>query len=123
MTPSTIALITASVACSSGSQILLKAAMMGNKIQQSIASGKPITIVSTVLGSPMVIGGLSLFGLSAVLWLAVLARVPLSSAYPAIAMGIVITVAAGSLLFGEAIGPAKLAGVSLIVGGVVLIGL
>lgn len=123
MQPSTIALIAASVACSSCSQVLLKAAMSGERIQASLASGQPLSIALTVLGSPLVIGGLALFGLSAVLWLAVLARVPLSSAYPVIAVGIVVTVVAGVMLFDEALGPAKIAGVSLIVGGVVLIGL
>jgi multidrug transporter EmrE-like cation transporter len=123
MTPSTIGLIAASVACSSCSQVLLKAAMTRPVIQDAISAGKAMPIALAVLGSQMVIGGLALFGLSALLWLAVLARAPLSTAYPMVAVGMVITVAAGSLLFGEPMSPAKIAGVSLIVGGVVLIGL
>ncbi len=119
----TIALMLASIACSSCSQVLLKAAMSGGAIQAAIGSGRALAIATAVIGSPLVILGLGLFGLSAILWLAVLARVPLSSAYPVIALGIVVTVAAGHLIFGEALGATKLGGVALIVVGVVLVGL
>lgn len=123
MSPMTIALIVASVACSSCSQVLLKLAMTGDRIQATIAGGNPASIALAVVSSPLVIGGLALFGLSAVLWLAVLARVPLSTAYPMIALGMVVTVVAGVWLFGETLGAVRLAGVALIVGGVLLLSL
>jgi len=123
MQPLTLGLIVLSVACSSSSQLLLKAGMTAPHMQAAIAAGRPLDIALAVATSPLVVGGLAIFGLSAVLWLAVLSRVPLSSAYPAIALGIVVTVLGGYFFFGETIGTAKIAGVSLIVAGVVLVGL
>ncbi len=123
MQPLTVFLIVLSVACSSSAQVLLKAGMTAPRIQSAIADGGALAIAYAVATSPLVVIGLAIFGLSAVLWLAVLSRVPLSSAYPAIALGIVVTVASGYFMFGETVGVVKIAGVSLIVVGVVMVGL
>jgi multidrug transporter EmrE-like cation transporter len=69
----------------------------------------------------MVLAGLICFGCSALVWLAVLSRVPLSTAYPFVALGIAITTAAGLLLFNEPFSALKAAGVLLIVCGVVTV--
>ena len=73
--------------------------------------------------SPLVVGGLTCFGLSAVVWLFVLSRIPLSQAYPFVALGILVTVTAGAGLFGETISWQAMVGVGLIVVGVTLVGL
>ena len=80
-----------------------------------------IPIFIAIATSPLVVIGLASFGLSAILWLFVLSRVSLSSAYPFVALGIVITVVAGRFLLGEPIAVAKILGVGLIVAGVLLV--
>jgi multidrug transporter EmrE-like cation transporter len=108
-----------SVLLSSGSQVLLKFGMSAPAIQLALgdASG-PLRIALEIASSPSILLGLTCFGLSAIVWLFVLSRIPLSTAYPFVALGIAITVAAGRFLFGEPITTAKLFGVILIIAGV-----
>lgn len=116
-----ILLIIVSVALSSGSQIILKLGMTSREIQSSIHSGDPAQIAMSIGTSPSVIAGLACFGLSAILWLFVLSRVPLSSAYPFVSLGILVTVLASWLLLGETISLAKIGGVGFIIGGILLV--
>jgi multidrug transporter EmrE-like cation transporter len=109
-----------SVLLSSGSQILLKFGMSASAIKDVLSdnSQTPLQVALAVATSPPVILGLFCFGLSALVWLFVLSKIPLSTAYPFVALGIAITVAAGRLMFDEPLSAAKLFGVSLIVAGV-----
>jgi multidrug transporter EmrE-like cation transporter len=116
-----VAMIFASVALSSGSQIILKSAMSAQDIQHTMKTGNSIELMAIISTSPQVIAGLGCFGLSAVIWLFVLSRIPLSSAYPFVALGILVTVVAGAFFFGEAITPLKALGVGLIMGGILLV--
>lgn len=118
-----ISLIFTSVALSAGSQIILKLGMTQEQMQESLASGDRLRIAIAIATSPLVVSGFVCFGLSAVIWLFVLSRTPLSSAYPFVALGIVVTVIAGRLTFGEPLTIAKLAGVGLIATGILLVGL
>jgi multidrug transporter EmrE-like cation transporter len=79
------------------------------------------TIVQ-VLRSPIVMGGLALYGGSAILWLGVLSKVPVSRAYPFAALAVVLTTLAGRFLLGEPLGGVQIVGISLICIGVVLLG-
>lgn len=63
-------------------------------------------------------GGLIVYGLSSVCWLWVLARAPLSFAYPILALTFPIVVMASGLLFAELILPLRWAGVGMIMLGV-----
>lgn len=117
------AVILASVALSAGSQILLKREMTTQAIQGAIKTGDVAEIALAVSTSPSVFLGFTCFGLSLVLWLFVLSRVPLSSAYPFVALGILVTVFAGSMMFAEPISLAKAIGVFLIMSGVILVGI
>ncbi|MGH6847985.1 MAG: SMR family transporter [Methylocella sp.] len=117
-----VAMIFASVGLSAGSQIILKRAMTSQGIQRAIEAGNTFEIATMISTSPQVITGLGCFGLSAVVWLFVLSRIPLSSAYPFVALGILVTVLAGAIYFGEPITPQKALGVGLIMGGVLLVG-
>ncbi|MFN3213573.1 MAG: small multi-drug resistant family protein [Henriciella sp.] len=117
-----ISLIMISVLLSAGSQIVLKKAMIADSVQKSIASGDVIAISTTLITSPMILAGLFSFGLSAVFWLFVLSKVPLSSAYPFVALGIGITVIAGVTIFGETVSPVGAIGVGLIVLGILCVG-
>jgi multidrug transporter EmrE-like cation transporter len=70
---------------------------------------------------PMVLFGLCLYGLSAVVWLSVLAKWDVSKAYPMVGFGFAISVGVGAAL-GEPVTAARWAGVALICAGVLLIG-
>lgn len=113
------ATVVASVVLSALSQILLKGGMISAAVVAAIEARDLRAILLAVATSPGILLGFLSFGLSLLLWLMVLARVPLSTAYPFVALGITVTVAAGALLFGEAISFQKLAGVGLILLGIV----
>lgn len=116
-------LILISVSLSAFSQIILKRGMISENIQAVMRQGKVVEIGLAIAKSPLVIGGLFCFALSAVVWLFVLSRVPLSHAYPFVALGIVATVISGAAIFGESVSLPAMAGVALIVSGVILVGM
>jgi len=66
-------------------------------------------------------GGLVVYGLSAVCWLWVLSRAPLSLAYPILSLTFPIVVGLSAFFFSESILPMRWAGVGLIVVGVSLL--
>lgn len=74
-----------------------------------------------VLGSPGVWLGLVVYGLSAVLWLFVLARVDLSVAYSFVSLGFLLVMALGAILFGEPITWMKVLGTMLVALGIWLV--
>jgi len=119
MRPMLVLFVLFSVLLSSGSQVLLKLGMSATAMKNVISdSQNPSQIALAIATSPSVLLGLVCFGLSAIVWLFVLSKIPLSTAYPFVALGIAITVAAGRLMFDEPISAAKLLGVGLIVAGV-----
>ena len=117
-----LALALASITMSAVAQVLLKFGMTGGGVRGAIAAGSPLGIVQAVLVSPGVMGGLALYGLGTVLWLAVLARAELSQAYPFVGLSFVLTAAMGYFLFADALTPGRMVGIALIVVGVVLVG-
>ena len=120
MTSSTLALILISVAMSAAAQVLLKFGVQAARP----APGAELSLLAALfrtLFHPLVVGGLALYGLGAVLWLGALARTELSKAYPFVSLGFVLTAVAGALLFNEGFGMLRIAGIALIVVGVVLV--
>ena len=117
----TLILIIISVLLSSAAQILLKTGMSARSVQTAMASRSDLREVVTAIAlNPAVVLGLLAFGLSAVVWLLVLARIDVSQAYPCVALGIVITVLAGIVLLGEQIHPMRIVGLLVIVSGVIV---
>jgi drug/metabolite transporter (DMT)-like permease len=112
----------ASIALGAVAQVLLKAGMTSVVVRGAIAAGPKLGIAQAVLLSPGVIGGLMLYGLATVLWLGVLSRAELSQAYPFVGLSVVITAAMGWLIFADAMSVTRIAGIALIVAGVVLVG-
>jgi len=122
MSPNSIMLILISIILTSGSQIVLKFGMMSGSVQIALASHKSSEIALAIISSPFIIGGLICFGLSAIIWLFVLSKIPVSSAYPFIALGIVATTFFGHFMFNEPITAYKALGLCLILSGILLIG-
>lgn len=73
-----------------------------------------------VISSPALVIALALYGLGTALWIAVLARVDLSRAYPFAALSFVLVPLLSHFIFGERFGPAYIAGVAFLAVGVVL---
>ncbi len=71
--------------------------------------------------NPLVWGGIATMGCSLVSWIAALTRLEVSRAYPFTALGIVLTVVAGRVLFAESLSSMKIAGAALIITGMLLV--
>lgn len=113
-----IALILASVTLSALAQLVLKAGT------GTVAAGRPATLgeeIAALVQTPMVYLGLALYGVGAAVWLFVLARAPLSLAYPFVGLGFILTMFAGLLAFQEELTPARIAGTLMIAAGCVLV--
>ena len=80
--------------------------------------GKTLLVMAVNAG---VLGGLSLYGIGTVLWLGVLSRTEVSQAYPFVGLGFVLTALIGYVLFGDSIGPLRIAGIALVIAGIALI--
>lgn len=116
-----LTLILGSVALSAIAQLLLKLGMSSSAIQSAIEQGRSLQIGWAAATNPQVVAGLGLYGLGAVVWLLVLARVDLSFAYPFVGLGMIVTMFLGWSVLGETLGPARLAGTLLVVAGVWLV--
>jgi drug/metabolite transporter (DMT)-like permease len=80
-----------------------------------------VGLVAVALQSPLVLAGLLLYGLGAVAWIAVLARLDLSYAYPFLALNFVLMAVVAWLALGESLSPQRWIGMVVICVGVLLI--
>ena len=82
---------------------------------------EPLSGLGSVLGafrSPYVLLGFILYGVSSLLWLAVLSRADLSFAYPLVSISYIITVLGAAIFMGEQVTFTRWAGVLLICAGI-----
>jgi drug/metabolite transporter (DMT)-like permease len=112
-------LILVSILCSVAGQLTLKAGMTQIGRIEGAALAQPITLLATVLTSPLVVLGLAFYVCGATVWLTVLSRVPLSFAYPSLALSYVITATLAWLVLGEHVPPGRWLGIAIISFGVV----
>ena len=83
--------------------------------------GKPLLeAASGLLTDPALYAALATYGAATMLWIWILARVPLVQAYPWIGAGLVIVPLLSSHFFGERVTPLFWVGAGLIAVGVVL---
>jgi len=64
---------------------------------------------------------LSAYGLSVIVWIVGLSRVPVSQAYPLLSLGYVLNIGLAWWLFGEVPNAQRVVGVGVIIAGVVLV--
>ena len=103
-------------------ELLFKMGM--NRIGGFEFSGAAVRqVLPRILLNPFIWFGFIGFGLGAVFWLAVLSRVPLSIAYPILALSYFVVVVEARLILHEHVTWKRLLGVSIIVVGVVVVGL
>jgi drug/metabolite transporter (DMT)-like permease len=115
-------LILISVALSGFAQVAFKLGVSAPRVQLAMADGPPAGVLLSLALSPGVLAGLSLYAAGTLMWLNVLARAPLSQAYPFVGLSFVITAAMGAWLFQESLTPARLLGTALVIAGVALVG-
>jgi multidrug transporter EmrE-like cation transporter len=121
MSPSTLGLIILSVTISAIAQICLKIGMSAHNVQKAISLSNVSAIAHAVLSSPAVIGGLALYGLGAIVWLSVLARIDVSIAYPFVGISFLITAALAVLILGEPLSTPMIIGTSLVMLGIAIL--
>jgi len=71
--------------------------------------------------NPAILGGMTCYVVSLVVWIMALSRVPVSIAYPMLSIGYLLNALAAWAWFGEALGAQKLLGIGFIILGVWLI--
>ena len=98
MTIPNLLLLLFAVGAAATGQLMLKHGMTGVAAAVSRDGGQLLLKAAT---SPWVIGGLAVFGVSALAWLTTLSRVPLSVAYPFNALGLLLIIGSSVVVLGE----------------------
>ena len=120
MTSVSFGLILAGVLLNAAAQLLLKAGT--NAVGHFAFDAANIVPVGLRLAfEPHIVSGVFCYLASLVVWLMALSRVEVSIAYPMLSIGYVVNAIAAWYLFGEAVGPMRLAGIGIIVLGVFLV--
>lgn len=117
-----VVLILVSVGLSAFAQTLFRIGMTKPDVQAAL-NGGGTGLLRPLLLSPHLWGGMAAYGVGVLLWLFVLSRVPVSFAYPFVALGIAITTLSGVLILGETMSRLSLAGIAIIVAGILVMAL
>jgi multidrug transporter EmrE-like cation transporter len=113
-------LILTGVLLNAAAQLLLKAGT--NRIGSFEFSGENIVpIAKAVALQPHILLGLGCYGVSVIVWIMALSRVPVSVAYPLLSIGYIVNAFAAWHLFGESLTAQKLVGIAVICVGVWLV--
>jgi multidrug transporter EmrE-like cation transporter len=113
-------LVLAGVLLNAVAQLLLKAgANAVGHFEFTAANAIPVGLKLAM--QPPIVGGLACYVVSVVVWIMALSRVEVSIAYPMLSLGYVVNAIAAHHLFGEAVGPMRMAGIFVIIVGVVMV--
>lgn len=118
MTPASLALLLFAVGSAASGQLLLKHGMALAAARAGESGGSLVVRAAT---SPWVVGGLAVFCTSAIAWLATLARVPLSVAYPFNALGYLVILVSSVVVLGERTSVWTWTGSLLVVTGLLMV--
>ncbi|MDE2120072.1 MAG: EamA family transporter [Betaproteobacteria bacterium] len=120
MTPVAFALVLTGVLLNATAQLLIKAGA-ATAGQFSFTAGQILRAGLHFATQWQILAGLACYAISVVVWILALTRVQVSIAYPMLSLGYVVTAFAAWWLFGESLTPQKLAGIAIIIAGVVLL--
>ena len=70
---------------------------------------------------PWIVGGMLCYGISLIVWIMGLSRVPVSIAYPLLSLGYVINAVMAHYLLGESVNLQRMVGISFIILGVFIV--
>jgi multidrug transporter EmrE-like cation transporter len=120
MTAISFALILTGVLLNAAAQLLLKAGTNAvGHFEFHLDNVLPVGM--KLAFEPHILGGLSCYVISVVVWIMALSRVPVSVAYPMLSIGYVVNAFVAYFWFGEALASQKLLGIGVIVIGVWLV--
>jgi len=118
LTIASVALLLFVVVSAATGQVMLK---HGMQIASARAADSGGSLALRAATSPWVLLGLVVFGVSAVAWLAALARVPLSVAYPFNALGYIVILTASVVLLHERVNVLTWVGSLMVVSGLLIV--
>jgi len=118
LTVANVALLLFAVGAAACGQVLLKHGMETAKQRAESGHGSLVIAAAT---SPWVLGGLTIFAISAVAWLTTLSRLPLSIAYPFNALGYLAILTASVVVLNERANVWTWVGTSLVVTGLIIV--
>ncbi|HSC48137.1 MAG TPA: EamA family transporter [Gammaproteobacteria bacterium] len=113
-------LVITGVMLNAAAQLLLKAGVRHLGVIQL----SPSTIFQAGLKlafEPHILGGLTCYVVSVVVWILALSRVQVSIAYPMLSLGYVVTAFIAWAFMGEAVNALRLTGIAVIIVGVFLV--
>ncbi|MDD5296729.1 MAG: SMR family transporter [Rhodocyclaceae bacterium] len=120
MTAVSFALILTGVLLNAAAQLLLKAGTNAiGHFEFHLENLLPIGM--KVAFQPYILGGLSCYVISVVVWILALSRVQVSMAYPMLSIGYVVNAIIAYYWFGEDVGFMRLLGIGIIIIGVYLV--
>ncbi|GLK85803.1 EamA family transporter [Ancylobacter defluvii] len=118
MTVELVALFAASVACDVIGQIAFK---LGADKIPAPEGGRWGAFLRSLVATPWLLAGIGIYVAEFVIWIRILALVPLSIAFPLASLNILGVLAASHLFLGERLGRNHWAGALLIMAGIVLV--
>jgi multidrug transporter EmrE-like cation transporter len=120
VTAISFALVLTGVLLNAAAQLLLKAGTNAiGHFEFHLDNVLPVGM--KIAFEPHILGGLACYGISVVIWIMALSRVPVSIAYPMLSIGYVVNAIAALYLFNEPLAGQKLLGIGFIVIGVWLV--
>jgi multidrug transporter EmrE-like cation transporter len=120
VTAVSFSLVLLGVLLNAAAQLLLKAGTntIGH-FEFSLANALPVGM--KVATEPFILGGITCYVVSVVVWILALSRVEVSIAYPMLSIGYILNAVAAYFLFGEAVSVQRLAGIGIIILGVYIV--
>lgn len=118
MTTRMLIMLLSSIILGAGGQLMFKAAA---RSLPSVSDAGVLRLVIAMFTTPLVLAGFACFLVSSVLWIAALRSVPLSVAYPMVALSYIIIFTGSYFLFGETLSWRHWLGALLIVMGILLV--
>ena len=98
------------------------AVLLGTAAQLFLKAGTNATPVGLGLAlEPRILAGVGCYAVSLIVWILALSKTPVSIAYPMVSIGFALNAALAWWLLGEAVTPLRMAGIGIIIVGVVLV--
>ena len=120
MSLASFAFILTGVLLNAGAQLLLKAGT--NAVGHfEFALENALPVGWQLVTEPRILGGTACYALSLVVWIMALSRADLSAVYPMVSLGFALNAFLAWWLLGETLSAQRLAGIAVIMVGVVLV--
>lgn len=101
---------------------ILLAVVLGTVAQLFLKAGTNATPVGLGLAlEPRILAGIACYVVGLVVWILALSKTPVSVAYPMVSLGFALNAGLAWWLLGEAVTPMRMAGIGVIIVGVVLV--